>query len=74
MPRHRNCNVVRLWAAGQHSTNHRNSLYSMEDGSLWSYNLKIGQRPDGKRQPQQDEQPAPADREFFRVCHEHASV
>ncbi len=44
MPRHRNCNVVRLWAAGQHSTNHRNSLYSMEDGSLWSYNLKIGQR------------------------------
>jgi len=44
MPRHRNCNVVRLWAAGQHSTNHKKTLQACKDGSLWSYNLKIGQR------------------------------
>ena len=44
MPRHRNSNVVRLWAAGQASCSHTHNLYSMEDGSLWAYNLKIGQR------------------------------
>ena len=43
---HRNSNVVRLWAAGRQATNHKRTLYSMEDGSLWSYNLKIGQRTD----------------------------
>ena len=44
MRRHRNSNVVRLWAAGQPATNHKKTLYSLEDGSLWSYDLKIGQR------------------------------
>ncbi len=44
MRKHRNSNVVRLWAAGQAATNHKETLYSREDGSLWSYNLKIGQR------------------------------
>jgi len=47
MPKHhRNCNVVRLWAAGQTACSWTHNLYSMEDGSLWSYNLKIGQRTD----------------------------
>lgn len=47
MGKHRNCNVVRLWAAGQTACSHTHNLYSMEDGSLWSYSLKIGQRTDG---------------------------
>lgn len=47
MPRHRNCNVVRLWAAGGTACSWTHNLYSMEDGSLWSYNLKIGQRTEG---------------------------
>ena len=46
MPRHRNSNVVRLWAAGRPATNHKNTLSAREDGSLWSYRLKIGQRTD----------------------------
>ena len=46
MPRHRNSNVVRLWAAGRPATNHKNTLSAREDGSLWSYGLKIGQRTD----------------------------
>ena len=44
MPRHRNSNVVRLWAAGRPATNHKGTLVACEDGSLWSYSLKIGQR------------------------------
>ena len=44
MRKHRNSNVVRLWAAGQAACSHTHNLYSMEDGRLWSYNLKIGQR------------------------------
>ena len=42
-----NSEVVRLWRAGQAATNHRRSLYAMQDGSLWSYGLKIGQKTDG---------------------------
>ena len=44
MGRHRNSNVVRLWAAGRTAWNHRGSLHSTDDGGLYSYNLKIGQR------------------------------
>ena len=44
----RNKQVVDAWRAGESATNHRRSFYCLDNGSLWSYNLKIGQRtPNG---------------------------
>ena len=40
----RNERVIELWKRGEQATNHRRSLYSMQDGSLYSYGLKIGTR------------------------------
>ena len=42
-----NRKVIELWSRGESATNHRRSLYAMDNGSLWSYNLKIGQRTTG---------------------------
>lgn len=39
-----NQTVIELWKRGEQATNHRRSLYSMQDGSLYSYGLKIGTR------------------------------
>ena len=38
--------VVEKWANGLIAKNHRGSLTADEDGALWSYDLKIGQRTD----------------------------
>jgi hypothetical protein len=44
----KNKEVAEAWRTGQSATNHRKSFYCLDDGSLWSYNLKIGQRtPNG---------------------------
>lgn len=40
----KNSEVAAAWRAGQSATNHRRSFYCLDDGSLWSYSLKIGQR------------------------------
>jgi hypothetical protein len=40
----KNKEVAEAWRTGQSATNHRKSFYCLDDGSLWSYNLKIGQR------------------------------
>ncbi len=39
-----NQTVIELWKRGEQATNHRRSLYSLPDGSLYSYGLKIGMR------------------------------
>lgn len=43
----KNKEVVRMWREGRAATNHKRTLYAQEDGSLWSYHLKIGQRTSG---------------------------
>ena len=43
-PRVKNREVIRLWRNGERAQNHRNSLYSLSGGSLYSYGLKIGHR------------------------------
>ena len=43
----KNKEVAAAWQAGQSATNHRRSFYCLDDGSLWSYGLKIDQRTTG---------------------------
>lgn len=40
----KNEEVVRAWKAGDIATNHTRTFYAMQDGSLWSYGLKVGHR------------------------------
>ena len=43
----RNQDLIQAWIEGQSQiTNHKNTLEVYDDGSLYSYRLKIGQRTD----------------------------
>jgi hypothetical protein len=43
----KNIEVVRAWSRGESARNHKGCLVATEDGELYSYTVKIGQRVGG---------------------------